>query len=286
MDATAERNTPRYWINRMATGSVVVVLAIMLSSAYLRQSSVRAGCPDWPACTQRAPAAADGTPVERSVNVARLVHRSSASIAGAAVLLVALLSWVQRPRNRTDIVMAAALLAVTSFLAALGRWSGAAASPSVTLGNLLGGMMLIALLHWLRLRTAPAPAAAGNGRFAALPGAALALTFAAIALGALLGGGSSAASTGRGNPIGLAHGLCGLLVLLLAAVLAMRRATPPSARAASVAAFALACALALAGWISAQFGYPLPAALVHNLLAALLLLSLVTVTYRCVRPLR
>jgi heme A synthase len=76
-------------------------------------------------------------------------------------------------------------------------------------------------------------------------------------------------------------------VLLLTAIPAlMRRAAPASARAASLAAFALACALSLTGWISTRFGYPLPAALVHNLLAALLLLTLLTATFRCMRPVR
>lgn len=282
MNPDAARNTPRYWMNRVASASVVVVLAIMLSSAYLRQSSIRAGCPEWPACVQPAAGAADAPAAEGSVNFARLVHRLSASIAGAAVLLLALLSWVQTPRNRADRALAVALLVVTSFLAALGRWSGAAAPSWVTLGNLLGGMTLIALLHWMQLRSAPAPASSDGRHGAALPGTALALSFAAVALGALVG--PQASTAGAGLP-GLAHALCGLLVLLLTAIPPlMRRAAPASARAASLAAFALACALSLTGWISTRFGYPLPAALVHNLLAALLLLTLLTATYRCMKP--
>jgi cytochrome c oxidase assembly protein subunit 15 len=282
MNPDAARNTPRYWMNRVASASVVVVLAIMLSSAYLRQSSLRAGCPEWPACVQPSAGAVDATAAEGPVNFARLVHRLSASIAGAAVLLLALLSWVQTPRNRADLALSVALLAVTSFLAVLGRWSGAASPSWVTLGNLLGGMALIALLHWMQLRSAPAPATSGDRHGAALPGTALALSFAAVALGAVVG--PQASTAGTGLP-GLAHGFCGLLVLLLTAIPALvRRTVPPSARASILAAFALACALTLTGWISTRFGYPLPAALVHNLLAALLLLSLVTVTYRCMQP--
>jgi heme a synthase len=288
MDQTAERNTPRYLINRVATVSVAVVIAIMLSSAYLRQSSVRTACQDDPACTQRAPQASDDSAGAGTVNPARLVHRLSASIAGGAVLLIALLAWVQRPRDRTDLAIALALLAVTSFLAALGRWSGAAATPLVTLGNIFGGMTLIALLCWLRLRTAPgAPTSVDIGRrLAMLPAIALALNFVAIGLGALMGGPAAAVGDGREDPVLLAHGMSAILVLVLTAVLAIHRATPASVRAPSLAAFCLAGMLGVAGWGSTQFGHPLALALAHNLFAALLLMSLLTATYRCARAIR
>jgi len=42
----------------------------------------------------------------------------------------------------------------------------------------------------------------------------------------------------------------------------------------------LAIAQAVTGWISTRFDYPLAVVLTHNLLAALLLIALVTAAYR------
>ena len=90
--------------------------------------------------------------------MARLLHRLSASVAAAMVLLIAYLSWVQQPRVRSDIALSAAIVVLTIFLAGLGRWSGATQVPLVTLGNLLGGMTLMTLLQWTKLRTSRAHA--------------------------------------------------------------------------------------------------------------------------------
>lgn len=283
MSPTEVRDTPRYWLHRVATAAVVVVLMIVASSAYLRQAAVRLNCPDWPACTQRVtgedPARAQPT-TERA---ARLVHRLSASIAGALVLLIAYLSSVQQPRARADIALSAALVALTIFLAVLGRWSRTSQAPLVTLGNLLGGMTLLALLHWMRLRTSRAQTSSvDTGRLAPVAGAALALALAGVALGALVSSSHavSAVRVASGELLATAHLLSGLLVLLLTGTLALHPAARGSARSVGVAAFTLAIAQAVTGWISTRFGYPLAAALTHNLLAALLLIALLTAVYR------
>jgi cytochrome c oxidase assembly protein subunit 15 len=94
------------------------------------------------------------------------------------------LSGERRRRGVTAIVLAT--LALTVFLALLGRYTPGATSPAVTLGNLLGGMTLLALLWLLRLMlAAPAlppvsRALAGSARLALL------LMAAQIALGALV----------------------------------------------------------------------------------------------------
>ena len=275
---------PRYWLHRVATAAVVVVLVIVASSAYLRQASVRLNCPDWPACTQRAAGADPPRAQPNAVRAARLVHRLSASIAGAMVLLVAYLSSVQQPRVRSDIALSAALVALTVFLAVLGRWSRTSQAPLVTLGNLLGGMTLLALLHWMRLRTSRAQASAeGAERLTAVAGAALALALAGVALGALVSGSHavSAVRAGSGELLASAHLASGLLLLLLTGTLALHPAAREGGRSVGVAAFTLAIAQAMTGWISTSLDYPLAAALTHNLLAALLLIALVTAAYRC-----
>jgi cytochrome c oxidase assembly protein subunit 15 len=268
---------------------VVVVLVIVASSAYLRQASVRLNCPDWPACTQRATGEDSARAQPAAERAARLVHRLSASIAGALVLLIAYLSSVQQPRVRSDIALSAALVALTVFLAVLGRWSRTSQAPLVTLGNLLGGMTLLALLHWMRLRTSGTQASAdGAGRLAPVAGVALALALAGVALGALVSGSHavSAVRAGSGELLASAHLASGLLVLLLTGTLALHPDARGSGRGVGVAAFTLAIAQAMTGWVSTSFDYPLAAALSHNLLAALLLIALVTAAYRYAGPSR
>jgi cytochrome c oxidase assembly protein subunit 15 len=280
---TEVRDTPRHWLHRVATAAVVVVLVIVASSAYLRQASVRLNCPDWPACAQRVTGEEPARAQPAAERAARLVHRLSASIAGALVLLIAYLSSVQQPRVRSDIALSAALVVLTVFLAVLGRWSRTSQAPLVTLGNLLGGMTLLVLLRWMRLRTSPAQAAAVDaGRLAPVAGAALALALVAVSLGALVSSSHavSAVRAASGELLSSAHLLSGLLVLLLAGTLALHPAARGSGRSVGVAAFMLAIAQAVTGWISTRFDYPLAAALIHNVLAALLLIALVTAAYR------
>ena len=277
------RDTPRQWLHRVTTTAVVVVLMIVASSAYLRQASVRLNCPEWPACTQQVTGEDPARVQPAAERAARLVHRLSASIAGALVLLIAYLSAVQQPRVRSDIALSAALLVLTVFLAVLGRWSRGSQAPLVTLGNLFGGMTLLTLLYWLRLRTSQAQGEAARiGRLAPVAGAALALALADVALGALVSGAHtvSAARAATGESLASAHMLAGILVVLLTGTLALHPAARKSSLNAGIAAFVLAIAQATTGWISTRFDYPLAAALAHNLLAALLLIALVTAAYR------
>jgi cytochrome c oxidase assembly protein subunit 15 len=289
MSPTEVRDTPRHWLQRVATAAVVLVLVIVASSAYLRQASVRLNCSDWPACTQQVLGEDPARAQPAAVRAVRLVHRLSASIAGAAVLLIAFLSMVQRPRVRSDIALSAALVVLTVFLAVLGRWSRSSQAPLVTLGNLLGGMTLLALLHWMRLRTSPTHAAPdGAGHLASVAGAALALALAGVALGALVSGSHavSAVRAASGGLLASAHLLGGVLLLALTGTLALHRSASGSGRTIGVAAFTLAIAQAMTGWISTRLDYPLAAALAHNLLAALLLIALVTAAFRYSRSSR
>jgi cytochrome c oxidase assembly protein subunit 15 len=283
MSSTEARDTPRHWLHRVASTAVVLVLVIVASSAYLRQASVRLNCSNWPACTQRVTGEDPARAQPAAVTAARLVHRLSASIAGALVLLIAYLSSVQLPRVRSDIALSAALVALTVFLAVLGRWSRTSQAPLVALGNLLGGMTLLALLQWMRLRTSRAQASADSpGPLAPVAGAALTLALASVALGALVSSSHvlSAVRAESGELLAYAHLASGLLVLLLAGTLVLHPAAPASGRSVALAAFVLAIAQAMTGWVSTGFGYPLAAALAHNLLAAVLLIALVTAAYR------
>lgn len=285
MSTAAAQDTPRHWVHRTAGAAVVVVLAIVLSSAYLRQTSVRFHCSDWPACAQQVTGEDPARAVPTAERVARLVHRLSASIAGALVLLIAYLSSVQQPRIRTDIALSAILVMLTVFLAILGRWSRNSQGPPVILGNLLGGMVLLVLLQWMRLRTSPARVARdGAGGLASVAGAALALALADVALGALMSSshGEPAVRAASVSPLAVAHLLSGMLVLLLTGTLALHPATQGRCRRVGAVALTLTLAQVITGWLSFSFGYPLVSTLAHNLLAALLLIALATAADRCI----
>lgn len=280
---TATRVTPRHWLHRAANAAAILVLVIVASSAYLRQTSVRLNCPEWPTCEQRLTGEDPARAQPAAERATRLVHRLSASIAGALVLLIAYLSSVQQPRVRSDIALSAALVVLTVFLAVLGRWSRTSQAPLVTLGNLLGGMTLLALLHWMRLRTSRAQVSGSDaGRLAPVAGAALVLALAGVALGALVSSGHavSAVRDAGGGWLASAHSASGLLVLLLTGTLALHPAARGGGRRVGIAALTLAIAQAVTGWISTRFDYPLAVVLTHNLLAALLLIALVTAAYR------
>lgn len=165
------------------------MIAILASSAYLRLTAVGFGCADWPLCYSLSGTAADGSGASFT-GFARLVHRLSATAAGAIVFLVAFFSWVQSPRRRTDIVAAIALLVLTVFLAALGRSSGSVQTPGVVLGNLVGGMSMLLIIWWLYLRAAPAskPQSPAARQLAPWAIAVFVLALIQIVLGALATG--------------------------------------------------------------------------------------------------
>jgi len=56
-------------------------------------------------------------------------------------------------RKRPVIYVSASLLALTLFLAVLGRATPGSQRPAVTLGNVLGGLTMLGLFWWLQLET-------------------------------------------------------------------------------------------------------------------------------------
>jgi cytochrome c oxidase assembly protein subunit 15 len=156
MSETAERGA---LVRRIATFAALGTFVIVVASAFLRLSSPHQDCTAWPACYGTV--AQDGTEPSAPRRVARLAHRIAATAVAAAILALAVLCFTQHPRSRTDQLLIVALVALTGFLAVLGRSTPTGSLlPAVTVGNLAGGFGLLALLWWLRLRHA-----AGTRRF-------------------------------------------------------------------------------------------------------------------------
>ncbi len=284
----------------MAWVCVVLVLAITTLSAYMRQVKAGLGCEPWPQCySQSAAGQPEAGPMVTNtpaVVAARLAHR----IAAVAVLLLVLAMLAtalkSRPRWRADTALVIALLAITLFLALLGRWTAQSRLPAVVLGNLVGGFAMLALC--LRL-AAPARSGIQAGLKPWL-WLATALVLAQVALGGMVSATASLLSctglgdcwtaaqaqswavldpwrlpadhlsaAGQGAPLQLLHRLGAIAVLLCTlplAVLLRRR----NRMAATVLLICL-LAQALLGPLIGTMGAPLGLALLHNMLAAVVL---------------
>jgi cytochrome c oxidase assembly protein subunit 15 len=151
-------NERRQLLARASAAGALLVLVVIVTSAFLRLVQFGVGCADWPACygaVQLVPGA--GSPAYAKIVLwMRVMHRLAAAAVGVIALAVAVAAW-GRPRRRAVICVAAALLALTLFLAVLGRVTPSTQLPAVTLGNVLGGMAMLGLFWWLWLETSALP---------------------------------------------------------------------------------------------------------------------------------
>lgn len=205
--SSVEKGVPGTALRRLALALVLLMLVVTSASAWLRLwATPRAACGDWPACrgsfaaAGAAPAAAaePGAALRATAERVRLVHRAAASAALLGIIVALAMLW-RRPREERDAGMlrsAAMLLALALALSALGVATPAsrsttvagAASPWVVLGNLLGGMAMVAAAArlWSQAERAPhvPPALAQQARWL------MALLFVQMAGGALSGAGA------------------------------------------------------------------------------------------------
>lgn len=132
--------------------ALLLTFAAVVLSAHLRLASIGVGCADWPGCFGY-------IAVERPTGLvpastAGAVHRLAASLLGLVVLVITLMAI--RGRRPAGVGMVAPLLvfALTLFLSVLGYSTPSPDLPVVTLGNLGGGMAMLALLWWMGQRAA------------------------------------------------------------------------------------------------------------------------------------
>ncbi|MCC7041552.1 MAG: COX15/CtaA family protein [Burkholderiales bacterium] len=219
-------------IRLLAVVAALATVCITASSAFIRHAQNGVGCADWPACYRAmataphgpGPAATVGhagsdvaSPAQRAtattdlpgVRAARALHRASATLVGVVVLFVAVLGWSALAAAGRGV--AAAAVVVTAFLAWLGRYTPHDL-PLVTLGNLLGGLVLTAALAWVaaalrvKSKATPPPAATAPAARTGPPVAAAAIRRGALAALALL-----ALAAWTGTMIGARHAIdaCG-----------------------------------------------------------------------------
>lgn len=299
------------FLRRLALLCVVMVLAVTSLSAYLRLSKAGLGCADWPACYGQAlrhqqQGLAVPAEEQTATAAARLAHRITASMALLLVITMLMVCFGSQPVLLREGMLALALLGLALSLAVLGVWSSAARLPAVAMGNLLGGFMMLGLS--VRLVFAGRPLHQPGLR--PWVGVAIVLVLLQVALGVLvsasyaglsctslsscsLGEALRSADWGQLNPWRepvldatppvqpsgvLAHSLHRHMALLVAlwviplGIAALRRGR----RATGAVLLALLIAQLAVGLAMTVLALPLAPALAHNLLAAALLATLLT----------
>lgn len=284
----------------MAIACAVLVLAITSLSAFIRLSRAGLGCQPWPQCQAQllreatqgvAPAPAG------AVAAARVAHRVTA--VGALLLVIAMLmvAYASAPPLPRQGRLVLALLGLAVFLAVLGRMTADSRLPAVVLANLLAGLAMLAVSWRLVAATTGAPASGARPLPATWVGVALVMLAAQIVLGGLVSAAHAGASCPRlagcdlagaswqalnpwhapdadagvaaGALVHMAHRFAGFvtaIVLAAVGIAGWRRGHRAGALVLALVLVELAAGLALVAG-----GTPLALALVHNVLAALLL---------------
>ena len=262
--------------SRLAFAGALLMLCLIGVSAYLRLSAAGLGCEPWPDCYVQA---AGGATAQQHHPVARLSHRVLASAVGMVVLLIVFASFACRAQRAAHFWIALGLLALTAALAVLGRTTPGTANALVAPANLLGGLALLGSLTWLAADLRPS--AARDRRLQLLSLASLGLTAMQAAAGALLSTTHSAAACASlvdcdtawpAAALNLTHRLLGVILLLVNGALGVALLRSHSrARILAIALIALPLGQIGIGAGMLTSHIALPLALLHNLLAALLL---------------
>ena len=164
----------------LVTATLALALAVIALGAYTRLTDAGLGCPDWPGCYGRL------TPPVHDTHIAEvqtrfpdaqvdpfkarneMVHRYLAGLLGLCVLAIFIISR-SLPLGRR---LAATLLALVVFQAALGMWTVTMnLMPVVVVAHLFGGFGVLALLALLRFELGRDAVAGGAHADAAGPAA-------------------------------------------------------------------------------------------------------------------
>jgi cytochrome c oxidase assembly protein subunit 15 len=179
--------------------AVALTFLVIVVGAYVRLEDAGLGCPDWPGCygqmlgvpdepheVAKAEQAFPGKTVDGGRAWKEMFHRYLAGALGLLIAAIAVIAWRQRRDIGRAPLLAAGLVVLVGFQAALGMWTVTLLlKPAIVTLHLLGGMATLALTVWLALRELdpPAPPLAAARRLRPWAGIALAVLVAQIALG-------------------------------------------------------------------------------------------------------
>lgn len=301
---------------RLLPLAALLALVVIGMGAWVRLSDAGLGCPDWPGCYGHllgVPAqAADSGKAWKE-----MLHRYAAGSLGLCILALCLLAW--RQRIRLSPLLPSLLCGIVVMQALLGMWTVTQLlKPVIVSAHLLGGMTTLAVLVWLNLRQLGIGDGPPAGRALRLGGLlALFILISQIALGGWVSSNYAALAcadfptcqgqwlpdmdfarafalhrplgySADGNLLPLAaltamhwsHRLGALLATISLgglAVVLLRRPGWRGYGGALLAALGLQLGLGIANVLLAL---PLPLAVAHNLGAALLLATTLTINFR------
>ena len=309
MTAIAKAERLARLVGTLAALAAALTLVVITVSALLRLTQAVLGCEPWPQCY--------GVPLAAWwLDAVRTTHRLAAMAVASVVLLTLVLAASGGRAALRLSMLAGAALTVVALLTWVGIITPGARVPAVALANLVGGMLLFALLWGLHLeangvRTQPTRASSVVPVLIALP-----LLLLQIALGALAHAtygsagcpslaGCAAAQwlphlsatafdplrpvagvAGHNLPhadavaVHITHRLMALVVTAALLVVAWQGWRDPVARASAIMLLAALVLQVATGALLLLLGFPLAAVAAHNVAASLLLASLVLVAFR------
>jgi cytochrome c oxidase assembly protein subunit 15 len=320
-------------LHRLAAIAAIIAFCVIVLGAYVRLSHAGLGCPDWPGCYGQLTWPAESQEVldanqqfpERPVESAKawkeMVHRY---LAGSLVLLVVainFLAWKSNNRRLGLKRLAAFLLALILFQAALGMWTVTLKLwPIVVMAHLLGGLATFSILLWMTYRsreTGSRSTDAGFRNLRLLILAGLAVLAVQLALGGWTSSNYSALAcpdfpTCQGQwwpdanfsegfvlwreigvdyeggvldlpsrvAIQLAHRIGALVTFIVLGLLAFRLVREPASLRSGAVLGVLLVTQVLLGILNILLYLPLPNAVAHNAVGALLVASMIWLLHR------
>ena len=197
-------------LRRLAFGSVLLCLTVIILGAWVRLTDAGLGCPDWPGCYGHVtPAGAEkndgkiesfspGWDYDSGKAWREMIHRYAATALGLLIVLITAIAIAYRREKPMSVVYAVVLLATVVFQGTLGAFTVLwLVKPLVVVLHLAGGLTTLSLLFWLwlsmRRTTRVVQPVPGATRIAALDRARTAAIAATVVVGlqTLLGGWTS-----------------------------------------------------------------------------------------------
>lgn len=305
-------------MKKIVLAAVLLALVVIVLGAYTRLTDAGLGCSDWPSCyghltvsstdshIKVAEAALPERPIEAHKAWNEMIHRYFAATLGFLILIIFVWSVVKRAHYRPA-KLPFFLLCLVAFQGALGMWKVTLnLSPIVVMGQLLGGLAVLTCLYLLYLRLSPYRIPGGDletRKFAKFSAIGIVILVCQISLGGWTSANYAAMAcyelplcqdgwvqqiniAGERIAMHVAHRIGAVITFLYLCWLAIRLyANAHSSRIKNLSVLmvvTLGVQVAL-GVSNVVFTLPLTIAVLHNAVAACLLLVMVQLSYTLYR---
>lgn len=144
------------WLTRLA---IILALVVITLGGWTRLNDAGLSCPDWPGCygqlvvpetseeIARAEQQFSGLPVNVGKSWLEMIHRYAASGLGLVVMILAVMTWLNKGRDDSPLVYSAGLLLLVVIQGLFGMWTVTLKLlPIVVTLHLLGGLLTLTLL--------------------------------------------------------------------------------------------------------------------------------------------